>query len=163
MDVLMTIQEGENLPEATLHLMQDGKPTPMAVGDLFAGKKVVLFAVPGAFTPTCSNAHLPGYVVKADELKAKGVDSIICLSVNDAFVMDAWGKDKNADQLLMVADGNGDFTKALGLEMDGSGFGLGTRSQRYAMVVDDGKVSKLAVEAPGKLEVSAAEAILESI
>ena len=159
----MTIQEGENLPEATLHLMQDGKPTPMAVGDLFAGKKVVLFAVPGAFTPTCSNAHLPGYVVKADELKAKGVDSIICLSVNDAFVMDAWGKDKNADQLLMVGDGNGDFTKALGLEMDGSGFGLGTRSQRYAMVVDDGKVSKLAIEAPGKLEVSAAEAILESV
>ena len=159
----MTIQEGENLPEATLHLMQEGKPTPMTVGDLFAGKKVVLFAVPGAFTPTCSNAHLPGYVVKADELKGKGVDSIVCLSVNDAFVMDAWGKDKNADQLLMVADGNGDFTKALGLEMDGSGFGLGTRSQRYAMIVDDGKVTKLAVEAPGKLEVSAAEAILESL
>ena len=159
----MTIQEGENLPEATLHLMQEGKPTPMAVGDLFAGKKVVLFAVPGAFTPTCSNAHLPGYVVKADELKGKGVDSIVCLSVNDAFVMDAWGKDKNADQLLMVADGNGDFTKALGLEMDGSGFGLGTRSQRYAMIVDDGKVTKLAVEAPGKLEVSAAEAIPESL
>lgn len=159
----MTIQEGENLPEATLHLMQEGKPTPMAVSDLFAGKKVVLFAVPGAFTPTCSNAHLPGYVVKADELKDKGVDSIVCLSVNDAFVMDAWGKDKNADQLLMVADGNGDFTKALGLEMDGSGFGLGTRSQRYAMIVDDGKVTKLAVEAPGKLEVSAAEAILESL
>ena len=159
----MTIQEGENLPEATLHLMQEGKPTPMAVGDLFAGKKVVLFAVPGAFTPTCSNAHLPGYVVKADELKGKGVDSIVCLSVNDAFVMDAWGKDKNADQLLMVADGNGDFTRALGLEMDGSGFGLGTRSQRYAMIVDDGKVTKLAVEAPGKLEVSAAEAILESL
>lgn len=159
----MTIQEGENLPDATLHLMQEGKPTPMTVGDLFAGKKVVLFAVPGAFTPTCSNAHLPGYVVKADELKGKGVDSIVCLSVNDAFVMDAWGKDKNADQLLMVADGNGDFTKALGLEMDGSGFGLGTRSQRYAMIVDDGKVTKLAVEAPGKLEVSAAEAILESL
>ena len=159
----MTIQEGENLPEATLHLMQEGKPTPMAVSDLFAGKKVVLFAVPGAFTPTCSNAHLPGYVVKADELKGKGVDSIVCLSVNDAFVMDAWGKDKNADQLLMVADGNGDFTRALGLEMDGSGFGLGTRSQRYAMIVDDGKVTKLAVEAPGKLEVSAAEAILESL
>ena len=159
----MTIQEGENLPEATLHLMQEGKPTPMAVSDLFAGKKVCLFAVPGAFTPTCSNAHLPGYVVKADELKAKAVDSIVCLSVNDAFVMDAWGKDKNADQLLMVADGNGDFTKALGLEMDGSGFGLGTRSQRYAMIVDDGKVTKLAVEAPGKLEVSAAEAILESL
>ena len=135
----------------------------MSVGDLFGGKKVVLFAVPGAFTPTCSNAHLPGYVVKADELKAKGVDSIICLSVNDAFVMDAWGKDKNAEQLMMVADGNGEFTKALGLEMDGSGFGLGTRSQRYAMIVDDGTVSKLSVEDPGKLEVSAAEAILEAL
>jgi len=159
----MTIQEGANLPEATLHLMQDGKPTPMSIDDLFAGKKVVLFAVPGAFTPTCSNAHLPGYVVNADELKAKGVDSIVCLSVNDAFVMDAWGKDKNADQLLMVADGNGDFTKALDLEMEGSGFGLGTRSQRYAMIVEDGKVAQLAVEAPGKLEVSAAEAILESL
>ena len=122
-----------------------------------------MFAVPGAFTPTCSNAHLPGYVVKADELKAKGVDSIICLSVNDAFVMDAWGKDKNAEQLMMVADGNGEFTKALGLEMDGSGFGLGTRSQRYAMIVDDGTVSKLSVEDPGKLEVSAAEAILEAL
>ena len=130
---------------------------------MFGGKKVVLFAVPGAFTPTCSNAHLPGYVVKADELKAKGVDSIICLSVNDAFVMDAWGKDKNAEQLMMVADGNGEFTKALGLEMDGSGFRLGTRSQRYAMIVDDGTVSKLSVEDPGKLEVSAAEAILEAL
>ena len=159
----MTIQEGSKLPEATLHLMKEGKPASMSTSDLFAGKKVVLFAVPGAFTPTCSNAHLPGYVVKADELKGKGVDSIVCLSVNDAFVMDAWGKDKNADQLLMVADGNGDFTKALGLEMDGSGFGLGKRSQRYAMIVDDGEVTKLAVEAPGKFEVSAAEAILESL
>ena len=135
----------------------------MSVGDLFGGKKVVLFPVPGASTPPCSNAHLPGYVVKADELKAKGVDSIICLSVNDAFVMDAWGKDKNAEQLMMVADGNGAFTKALGLEMDGSGFGLGTRSQRYAMIVDDGTVTKLSVEDPGKLEVSAAEAILEAL
>ena len=159
----MTIQEGSSLPEATLHVMQEDKPTAMSVGDLFGGKKVVLFAVPGAFTPTCSNAHLPGYVVKADELKAKGVDSIICLSVNDAFVMDAWGKDKNAEQLMMVADGNGEFTKALGLEMDGSGFGLGTRSQRYAMIVDDGTVSKLSVEDPGKLEVSAAEAMLEAL
>ena len=159
----MTIQEGSSLPEATLHVMQEGKPTAKSVGDLFRGKRVVLFAVPGAFTPTCSNAHLPGYVVKADELKAKGVDSIVCLSVNDAFVMDAWGKDKNAEQLIMVADGNGEFTKALGLEMDGSGFGLGTRSQRYAMIVDDGTVSKLSVEDPGKLEVSAAEAILEAL
>jgi peroxiredoxin len=159
----MSIEEGGSLPEATLHLMQDGKPTAMSVADLFGNKKVVLFAVPGAFTPTCSNAHLPGYVVKADEIKGKGVDSIVCLSVNDAFVMDAWGKDKNAEELLMVADGNGDFTKALGLEMDGSGFGLGTRSQRYAMIVDNGTVTKLAVEAPGKLDVSAAEAIIDSL
>ena len=122
-----------------------------------------MFAVPGAFTPTCSQAHLPGYVVNADEILAKGVDSIICLSVNDAFVMGAWGAGANAEALLMVGDGNGDFTKAIGLEMDGSGFGLGVRSQRYAMVVDDGKVTKLAVEAPGQLDVSAAEAILASL
>ena len=124
---------------------------------------MVLFAVPGAFTPTCSQAHLPGYVAKADEIKAKGVDAIVCLAVNDAFVMDAWGKDKNAEALVMAGDGNGDFTKALGLEMDGSGFGLGTRSQRYAMVVDDGVVTKLAVEAAGAFEVSKAEAILEAL
>ena len=159
----MTIQEGSSLPEATLHVMQEGKPTAMSVGDLFGGKKVVLFAVPGAFTPTCSNAHLPGYVVKADELKAKGVDSIICLSVNDAFVMDAWGKDKNAEQLMMVADGNGEFTKARGLEVEGSGFGVGARSRRDGRGVDGGTVSKLSVEDPGKLEVSAAEAILEAL
>lgn len=122
-----------------------------------------MFAVPGAFTPTCSQAHLPGYVVNADEILAKGVDSIICLSVNDAFVMGAWGAGANAEALLMVGDGNGNFTKAIGLEMDGSGFGLGVRSQRYAMVVDDGKVTKLAVEAPGQLDVSAAEAILASL
>ncbi|MEE9254247.1 MAG: peroxiredoxin, partial [Pseudomonadales bacterium] len=124
---------------------------------------VVLFAVPGAFTPTCSNAHLPGYVVNADKIKAKGVDSIICLSVNDAFVMDSWGKDKNADELIMVGDGNAEFTKAMGLEMDGSGFGLGTRSQRYALVAEDGVITKLSVEAPGKFEVSSAEAILEAL
>jgi len=159
----MTIQEGNKLPAATLHTMQDGKPTPMTTDDLFAGKKVVVFAVPGAFTPTCSQAHLPGYVVNADAIKAKGVDSIVCLSVNDAFVMGAWGENANAEELLMVGDGNGDFTQAVGLEMDGSGFGLGTRSQRYAMIVDDGTVTKLAVEAPGKLEVSAAEAILAAL
>ena len=112
----MTIQEGENLPAATLHTMQDGRPAPVTTQDLFAGKKVVLFAVPGAFTPTCSQAHLPGYVVNADEILAKGVDSIICLSVNDAFVMGAWGAGANAEALLMVGDGNGDFTKAIGLE-----------------------------------------------
>lgn len=159
----MTIQEGNKLPAATLHMMQEGKPTPMTTDDLFAGKKVVVFAVPGAFTPTCSQAHLPGYVVNADAIKAKGVDSIICLSVNDAFVMDAWGNSANAEEIMMVGDGNGDFTKAIGLEMDGSGFGLGARSQRYAMIVEDGTVTKLAVEDPGKFEVSAAEAVLAAL
>ena len=159
----MAIQEGDKLPDATLHVMQEGRPTPVTTADLFAGKRVVAFAVPGAYTPTCSQAHLPGYVVNADAILAKGVDSIVCLSVNDAFVMDSWGKDKNADALLMVGDGNGDFTKAIGLEMDGSGFGLGTRSQRYAMIVDDGTVTKLAVEEAGQLDVSAAEAILEAL
>ncbi|HCD25920.1 MAG TPA: peroxiredoxin [Gammaproteobacteria bacterium] len=159
----MAIQEGDKLPAATLHQMQDGKPAAVSTSDLFAGKKVVLFAVPGAFTPTCSMAHLPGYVVQADAIKAKGVDSIICLSVNDPFVMDAWGKSANAEALLMVADGNGDFTSAIGLTMDGSGFGLGSRSQRYAMIVEDGAVTTLAIEAPGKLEVSAADAILAAL
>ena len=159
----MAIQEGDRLPAATLHVMREGRPTAVTTGELFDGKKVVLFAVPGAFTPTCSNAHLPGFVANADRILGKGVDVIICVSVNDAFVMDAWGKDKNAEALLMAGDGNGEFTAALGLEMDGSGFGLGTRSQRYAMVVDDGVVTKLAVEAPGAFEVSKAEAILEAL
>lgn len=159
----MAIKEGDKLPEATMHMMKDGKPTAVKTSELFGGKKVVVFAVPGAYTPTCSQAHLPGFVVNADAIKAKGVDSIVCLSVNDAFVMDSWGKDKNAEELLMVGDGNGEFTKKLGLEMDGSGFGLGTRSQRYAMVVEDGVVTKLAVEAPGKFEVSKAESILEAL
>ena len=159
----MAIQEGEKLPEATVHVMRDGRPAAVTTAELFGGKKVVLFAVPGAFTPTCSQAHLPGYVANADKIKAKGVDDIVCVSVNDAFVMDAWGKDKNAEHLVMAGDGNADFTRALGLEMDGSGFGLGTRSQRYAMVVDDGVVTKLAVEAGGAFEVSKAEAILEAL
>jgi len=159
----MSIQVGDKLPAATLHIMEDGKPNAVTTDDLFAGKKVVVFAVPGAFTPTCSQAHLPGFVVNADAIKGKGVDSIICLSVNDAFVMDSWGQHSNADALLMVADGNGEFTKAVGLEMDGSGFGLGTRSQRYAMIVEDGTVTHLGVEAPGQFEVSKAEAILEAL
>ena len=159
----MAINEGDRLPDATMYTMQDGKPAPVTTSDLFAGKKVVVFAVPGAYTPTCSQAHLPGFVVNADAIKAKGVDSIVCISVNDAFVMGSWGADKNADEILMVGDGNGEFTAAIGLEMDGSGFGLGTRSQRYAMIVDDGVVSKLAVEAPGQFEVSKAEAILEAL
>ena len=160
----MAIQEGDKLPEATMHIMgEDGRPKAVTTADLFAGKKVVAFAVPGAFTPGCSQVHLPGYVVNADKLKAKGVDSIVCLSVNDAFVMGSWGQNQNADELVMVGDGNGDFTRALGLEMDGSGFGLGTRSQRYAMIVDDGTVTALAVEAPGAIEVSKAEAMLEAL
>ncbi len=159
----MAIKEGDKLPEATMHIIKDGRPTPVTTGELFDEKKVVLFAVPGAFTPTCSQAHLPGYVVHADEIKAKGVDSIICMAVNDAFVMHSWGESANADALQMVGDGNGDFTAALGLEMDGSGFGLGKRSQRFAMVVDDGTVTKLAVEEGGQLEVSAAEAILQAL
>ena len=159
----MAIQQGDKLPEATLYQMQEGRPAPVTTNDLFAGKKVVVFAVPGAYTPTCSEQHLPGYVANADAIKGKGVDSIVCISVNDAFVMDSWGKDRNAGDIQMVGDGNGEFTAALGLEMDGSGFGLGKRSQRYAMIVDDGTVTSLAVEAPGQLEVSKAEAILEAL
>ena len=159
----MAIQEGDRLPDATLHIMVDGRPSAVSTGELFGGKKTVLFAVPGAFTPTCSQAHLPGYVANADKIKAKGVDSIVCVAVNDAFVMDAWGQHGNAEELVMAGDGNGEFAKALGLEMDGTGFGLGTRSQRYAMIVDDGVVSKLAVEAPGAFEVSKAEAMLEAL
>ena len=159
----MAINEGEKLPEATLYVMEEGKPTPKTTADLFTGKKVVGFAVPGAYTPTCSQAHLPGFVVNSDAIKAKGVDSIVCISVNDAFVMDSWGQDKNADEIFMPGDGNGEFTAAIGLEMDGSGFGLGTRSQRYAMVVDDGVVTRLAVEAPGQFEVSKAESVLEAL
>lgn len=159
----MAIQEGDKLPDATMHMIKDGRPTAVTTSEIFAGKKVVLFAVPGAYTPTCSNDHLPGYVVNADEIKAKGVDSIVCMSVNDAFVMDNWGQDKNASELMMVGDGNGDFTKALGLELDGSGFGLGTRSQRFAMIVDDGTVTKLALETHGQLDVSKAEAVLAAL
>jgi len=156
----MTIQVGDKLPKATMKVMGEKGPQDISTDDLFAGKKVVLFALPGAFTPTCSAAHLPGFVANADKIKAKGVDSVVCLSVNDAFVMSAWGEDKNAEELIMLADGNGDFTSAVGLEMDGSAFGLGKRSQRYAMIAEDGVVTALNVEAPGAFEVSSADAIL---
>ncbi|MCY4095439.1 MAG: peroxiredoxin [Gammaproteobacteria bacterium] len=159
----MSISQGDAVPDVTVQMMSDGRPGPVSLRELTAGKKVVLFAVPGAFTPTCSLQHLPGFVTKADEIKAKGVDEIICTAVNDAFVMDAWGKSASADAISMVADGNGDLASALGLEMDGSGFGLGTRSQRYAMVIDDGVITKLSVEAPGQFEVSSAEAILAEL
>jgi peroxiredoxin len=160
----MSIQIGNKLPSANLHIMTDSGPQAVTTDELFGGKKVVLFALPGAFTPTCSAKHLPGFVTKADEIKAKGIDSIICLSVNDAFVMGAWGKDQNVgDKVIMVADGNGDFTRALGLEMDGSGFGMGKRSQRYSMIVEDGVVKALNVEQPRAFEVSNVETILTQL
>ena len=157
----MTIQSGDKIPTCTLKTMGTEGPTDITTDDIFAGKKVVLFALPGAFTPGCSLAHLPGYVVHADKIKATGVDTIACLSVNDAFVMGAWGEAQNADAILMLADGNAEFTAALGLELDGSGFGMGTRSQRYAMVVEDGTVTALNVEAGAGVEVSSAETIME--
>lgn len=160
----MTIATGQKLPRIDLYMMGGEGPEKVTTDELFTGKKTVLFALPGAFTPTCSQAHLPGYVVKCDELRAKGVDQIVCLSVNDAFVMDAWGKQQNAgDGILMIADGNGDFTKAVGLEWDMTGRGLGLRSQRYSMVIEDGVVTRLNVEEPGKFEVSDAETMLESL
>lgn len=159
----MTIASGDKIPATTLKIMGTKGPEDISTDTIFKGKKVVMFAVPGAFTPGCTITHLPGYVVLADKIKAKGVDSIVCLSVNDAFVMGAWGKSQNAEELLMVADGNGEFTKAAGLEMDASGFGMGTRSKRYAMIVEDGVVSYLAVEPAGGIEVSAAEAILAKL
>ncbi|GIU40265.1 peroxiredoxin [Shewanella sairae] len=156
------IEQGQSLPAGTLaQLTKDGMVNHDVV-TFFADKKVVLFAVPGAFTPTCSEAHLPGFVVLADQLKAKGVDAIACVSVNDAFVMKAWGEAQNAAELMMLADGDASFTKALGLEMDTAGFG-GIRSQRYAMVVDNGVVTRLNVEAPKSFEVSTAEAILATL
>jgi peroxiredoxin len=160
----MTIEVGAKIPDVTIKTMADGKMQDVSTGQLFAGKKSVLFAVPGAFTPTCSMQHLPGFIEKAGELKAKGVDLIACVSVNDAFVMDSWGKDRGAgDDVMMLADGNGDFAKAVGLDFDGSGIGFGLRSQRYAMVIEDGVVKSLHVEQPMKLEVSSAEAVLGAL
>ena len=142
--------------------MTENGPTPITTSELFSGKKSVLFAVPGAFTPGCSMQHLPGFVSNSDEILSKGVDQIVCLSVNDAFVMDAWGKDKGTgDKILMLGDGNGDFTEATGLTMDGSGFGLGSRSLRYSMIIDDNSITKLNLESnPGEIAESSAESIL---
>ncbi|HWA47339.1 MAG TPA: peroxiredoxin [Dongiaceae bacterium] len=160
----MAIKVGDKLPTVNLkHMDKDGMQT-VSTDDLFKGKKVVLFALPGAFTPTCSAKHLPGFVQHAEAIKGKGVDQIACLSVNDAFVMDAWGKSQNVgDKVLMLADGNADFSKAVGLTMDGTGYGMGTRASRYAMVVDNGVVKALNVEAPGAFEVSSAEAIMKAL
>ena len=160
----MTVHVGDKVPSATLMEMKDGGPKPVKTDDLFAGKKVVIFALPGAFTPTCSAKHVPGFVQNDAALKAKGVDAVACLSVNDAFVMGAWGKDQKADgKVAMLADGNGDFTRAVGLEFDATANGLGKRSKRYAMVVENGVVKTLNVEAPGAFEVSSAEAILKAL
>ncbi|AVF63543.1 peroxiredoxin [Vibrio alginolyticus] len=156
------IQQGQALPVATLSELTADGMVNHDVTELFANKKVVLFAVPGAFTPTCSEAHLPGYVVLADELKAKGVDLIACVSVNDAFVMQSWGEAQNASEILMLGDGDASFTKALGLEMDTGGFG-GIRSQRYAMIIENGTVTKLNVEEPKEFEASKAETILAAL
>ena len=157
----MAVQPGTKVPSATLQKMGEKGPEPVNTDDYFKGKKVVLFAVPGAFTPTCSEKHLPGYVAKADELKAAGVDEIWCLSVNDAFVMGAWGRDqKVGGKVRMIADGEAAFAKATGLTLDLNGKGLGLRANRFSMLVKDGKVATLNVEGPGKFEVSDADTML---
>jgi peroxiredoxin len=157
----MAIKVGDTIPDVKLKEMGEGGPKDVSVHDLTKGRKVVFFAVPGAFTPTCSMKHLPGFVDRAGELKSKGVDEIVCLSVNDPFVMGAWGKEQNAGgKVRMLADGNGEFTRAVGLEMDGSAFGLGKRSQRYAMIVKDGRVAELLVEPGPGLNASSAESVL---
>ena len=160
----MSIKAGERMPSGTLKIMGEEGPKDIKTEEIFRGKKVVLFSVPGAFTPTCSAKHLPGFVANADKLKAKGVDTIACLSVNDAFVMKAWAKDQGVEgEIVMLADGNGDFTKALGLELDGSRFGMGSRSLRYSLVANDGVVEQLNVEQGGEFKVSSAEYLLEHL
>ena len=156
----MAINVGDKLPDVKLVKATAEGPEQVQSSDYFAGRKVALFSVPGAFTPTCSAKHLPGYVDKADELKAKGVDEIACTAVNDAFVMGAWKDANSADTVTMLADGNADFAQALGLTMDGKGFGMGTRGQRFSMIVDDGVVKELNVEEPGDFKVSSAEHML---
>ncbi len=156
----MTISVGDKLPDTKLIKATDNGPEAVQAADYFKGKKVALFSVPGAFTPTCSAKHLPGFVEKAADLKAKGIDEIVCTAVNDAFVMGAWGKASGSPEVTMLADGNGDFAEALGLTLDGSGFGLGKRGQRFSMVVNDGTVEQLNVEAPGDFKVSSADHML---
>lgn len=156
----MTISVGDRLPEVTLVKATEEGPEKVSTSEYFQGKKVALFSVPGAFTPTCSARHLPGYVEKAGELKAKGIDEIVCTAVNDAFVMGAWNKAAGSDDITMLADGNGEFAEAVGLTMDGSGFGMGKRGQRFSMVVEDGVVKQINVEAPGDFSVSSAEHML---
>lgn len=159
----MTIAKGQTIPDVKLiKVTQDGNE-PVQTAEYFKGKKVALFSVPGAFTPTCSAKHLPGYVEKAAELKAKGIDEIVCTAVNDAFVMKAWGAASGSDDVTMLADGNGEFAQALGLTMDGSGFGLGQRGQRFSLIINDGVVEEVNVEAPGEFKVSAVEYLIEQL
>ena len=159
----MTISVGDRIPDVPLAIATPDGPQPTTSSEYFGGKRVALFAVPGAFTPTCSARHLPSYVEKAGELKGKGVDEVACISVNDPFVMAAWNKSDGSDDITMLADGNGDFAKAIGLEMDGAKFGMGQRSQRYSMVVNDGVVEQLNVEAPGEYRASSAETMLDQL
>jgi len=160
----MTIEVGDKLPSVKLTEATAEGPKPVTTDDLFKGRRVALFAVPGAFTPTCSAKHLPGFKQLAGEIKAKGVDLIACVSVNDAFVMRAWAEDQAVgEDIVMLADGSGDFTKAIGLEMDATGFGMGKRSQRYSMIVEDGVVTELNLEAPGEFKVSAADYMLAQL
>jgi glutaredoxin/glutathione-dependent peroxiredoxin len=157
----MTIKVGDKMPAGTLTLVTNDGPQKVSAEEFFKGKKVVLFSVPGAFTPTCDAKHLPGFVEKAGDLRAKGVDTVACIAVNDAFVMKAWGKSQNCDgKVQMIADGNAEYTKALGLEMDASGFGMGTRGQRFALIVDNGVVKSVNVEDKGEFRVSSAEHVL---
>ncbi len=159
----MTISIGDRVPDVPLAIATADGPQPTTSSDYFKGKKVALFAVPGAFTPTCSARHLPSYVEKAGDIKAKGVDEIACISVNDAFVMGAWGKSDGSNDIVMLADGNGQFADAVGLGMDGEKFGMGKRSQRYSMLINDGVVEQLNVEAPGEYRASSAETLLEQL
>ena len=159
----MTISVGDRIPDVPLALATSDGPQPTTSGEYFRGKKVALFAVPGAFTPTCSVRHLPSFVEKAGDLKAKGIDEIACISVNDPFVMAAWNKSDGSEDITMLADGNGAFADAIGLTMDGSKFGMGKRSQRYSMIVNDGAVEQLNVEAPGEYRASSAEELLEQV
>ena len=152
------------MPSGTFGIMTESGPGSLSSDELFAGKKVVLVSVPGAFTPTCSLNHLPGFIDQAEQLAAKGVDTVACMAVNDVFVMDAWGKDRGVgEKVVMLADGNGEYSRALGLELDASGFGMGMRGQRFAIVVDDGVATHVAIEDPGQFEVSKAEAILAAL
>ena len=160
----MSIKAGDKMPQGQFMVMGADGPQPLSTDELFKGKKVVLFSVPGAFTPTCSMKHLPGFVEKADELKGKGIDTIACMAVNDVFVMSAWGKSSNVgDKVVMLADGNGEYAKKLGLEMDGSKFGMGTRGQRFSIIVDDGVAKQVNVEPAGSFGVSSAETALSQV